>query len=75
MTPDQEVTVLTTLARIDETTVASKATLDRHEGSINTLYSKVNATEKTLSRHKGIGVGVVGVFTALVAALKMDFWQ
>ncbi len=75
MTPDQEVTVLTTLARIDATTVSTKEVVDRHESSINSLYSKVNATERTLSRHRGIGIGVAGFFGALLAFLKLDFWQ
>lgn len=75
MTPDQEITILTTLARVDETTTHIKARVSEHHDDIKELYSKTNATEKTLSRHRGIGIGIAGFFSAMLAVIKLDLWR
>ncbi len=72
MTPEQETTLLTSVARIDERTHSIKVTMDRHEGSINTLHSKTNENSKALSRIRGIGLGVSGVFGVIMAFLGLD---
>ena len=73
MTPEQETTLLTTVARIDESTHAIKDTTNRHELAINTLYEKVGTNEKAVSRIRGIGSGVLGVFGVLRAFFGIDW--
>jgi hypothetical protein len=75
MTPDQEITLLTTLARVDETTSHIKERVAEHHEDIKSLENRTNATGKTLVRHRGIGIGVAGVFSALLAVVKLDIWR
>ena len=60
------------LARIDERTAAIKVTMDRHESSINDLFTKANQNATSLSRIRGIGAGIGGVFGIMMAYLGLD---
>ncbi len=55
MTPEQAVI----LGRIDERTESIKDSIDRHEASINELYSKTNENAKFNARVKGTSKGVI----------------
>ena len=60
------------LARIDERTEAIKNTMDRHERSINDLFTKSNANATSISRIRGIGAGIGGVFAIIFAFFGLD---
>ena len=72
MTPEQETTLLTSVSRIDERTLAIKESVGRHEGSINELFTKTNKNATSIARLRGIGAGIGGVFTLLLAGLGLD---
>ena len=72
MTPEQETTLLTSVSRIDERTHGFKTTLDRHEKAVNELFTKTNQNATSLSRIRGFGMGVSGVFGVIMAYLGLD---
>ena len=72
MTPEQETTLLTSVSRIDERTLAIKESVGRHEKSIDDLFTKANKNATSISRLRGIGAGVGGVFTLIMAGLGLD---
>jgi hypothetical protein len=72
MTPDQETTLLTSVARIDERTHAIKESVSRHETALSDVTVKTNANATSIARLKGIGAGIGGVFTLILAGLGLD---
>jgi hypothetical protein len=60
------------LGRIDERTAAIKDSIERHEISINELFSKANRSEQFQSRVRGTTKGVtagIGLVTLLATAV------
>ena len=47
----------------------------RHDNILTTLVERQGKTEKTMARHRGIGIGVAGVFSVLLAVIKLDYWR
>lgn len=47
----------------------------RQDKAITVLVEKQNVTEKTMARHRGIALGVTGVFSVLLAIIKLDYWR
>ncbi len=72
MTPEQETTLLSSVARIDERTHAIKESSTRHERAINELFTKTNANATSIAKVRGIGLGIGGFLSLVLAALGLD---
>ena len=83
MTPEQETQLFTMLTdihksqsrveqKVDSHLIEDAATHARHEEGINQLYHKTNEHGKQIARIKGIGLGVSGLFSMLLAVLGLE---
>jgi hypothetical protein len=74
MTPENEQRLFTTLGRIEQK-IDSHLTEDadvhqRHDRAINDTIGRVTTVEKTQARHRGIAMGITGVFASVLALFK-----
>lgn len=75
MTPDQEATLLSTVARIDERVAGMKEVSKRHEQQLLSTAITLGEHDVKFARYKGGARVASGLFVGLIALLGLDFWS